>query len=464
MADGDGGFFVDLRRGRPDTGFPRLAEIFHLEDQLDRTDTDAEARSRTEPTYHEHRRRPALPTQAIELPWWAFGNSGTRFKVFGQPGDAARPSFEKIADAAQVHRYTGVAPSVALHIPWDLVEDFGALRRHAEDLGVRLGAINSNMFQDDDYMLGSLTHPDPQGAPQGRWTTTSSASTSWTPPARRDLKIWLADGPNYPGQDDLRARQDRLAEGLAAIYGGSPRTSGWCWSTSSSSPPSTPPTSRTGAPRYCTASRWASRRWSCLDTGHHAPGTNIEFIVVQLLRLGRLGAFDFNSRFYADDDLMVGAADPFQLFRIMDEIVARRRPAPRLRRGLHARPVPQHRAEDPRPDPVGDERPGDDRPGPARRPGGARRPRRPPVTCSARTACSWTPSTPTCAPDLARWRETWGLPADPMAAYAERPATRRRSPPSASAAPRPAGAPEPERKARPPTPTAPALGPTRGPP
>ena len=102
----------------------------------------------------------ALSAQQIELPSWAFGNSGTRFKVFAQQGVPRTPQ-EKIADAAEVHRYTGVAPSVALHIPWDRVDDYAALARHADDLGVRLGTINSNVFQDDDYMLGSLTNPDP---------------------------------------------------------------------------------------------------------------------------------------------------------------------------------------------------------------------------------------------------------------------------------------------------------------
>jgi len=101
----------------------------------------------------------ALRSQRIELPSWAFGNSGTRFKVFAQKG-VPRDPYEKIADAAQVHRFTGVAPTVALHIPWDRVDDYADLARHAADQGVALGTINSNTFQDDDYMLGSVCHPD----------------------------------------------------------------------------------------------------------------------------------------------------------------------------------------------------------------------------------------------------------------------------------------------------------------
>jgi L-rhamnose isomerase/sugar isomerase len=260
-----------------------------------------------------------LASQAIELPSWAFGNSGTRFKVFAQAG-VPRDPYEKIADAAQVNRYTGVAPTVALHIPWDKVEDYADLARHAADRGVALGTINSNTFQDNDYMLGSVCHPDARVRRKAvdhllECIDIMDATGS------RDLKLWFADGTNYPGQDDIRSRQDRLAESLRTTY------------------------DRLGAnqrivleyklfePSFYTMDvpDWGTALVHCLalgpkakvvvDTGHHAPGTNIEFIVASLLRADKLGAFDFNSRFYADDDLMVGAADPFQLFRIMHEVV-----------------------------------------------------------------------------------------------------------------------------------------------
>ena len=261
----------------------------------------------------------ALEALAIEVPSWAYGNSGTRFKVFGSPG-TPRTVEEKIADAAAVHRFTGLAPTVALHIPWDRVDDYGKLAAHAEDHGVRLGTVNSNTFQDDDYKLGSLTHVDPavrRKAIQHNLDCIDVMDETGS----RDLKIWLADGTNYPGQGDIRARQDWLAEGLAEIYariGTEQRlvleykffepafyhTDVPDWGTS-----------------YAQVAALGDRAMVCLDTGHHAPGTNIEFIVAQLLRLGKLGSFDFNSRFYADDDLIVGAADPFQLFRILVEVV-----------------------------------------------------------------------------------------------------------------------------------------------
>jgi L-rhamnose isomerase / sugar isomerase len=260
-----------------------------------------------------------LGRQAIELPSWAFGNAGTRFKVYGTPG-TPRTIQEKLADAAQVHRLTGLAPSVALHIPWDLVDDFTELAGYAEGLGVRLGTVNSNTFQDDDYKFGSLTHVDPtirQKAIDHHFRCIDVMHQTGS----RDLKIWLPDGTNYPGQGDIRGRQDRLAESLRAIYdrlGPEQRLvleykifepffytmDVPDWGTS-----------------YAHVSALGDRAMVCLDTGHHAQGTNIEFIVAQLLRLGRLGSFDFNSRFYADDDLIVGAADPFQLFRILAEVV-----------------------------------------------------------------------------------------------------------------------------------------------
>jgi L-rhamnose isomerase/sugar isomerase len=260
-----------------------------------------------------------LSKQKIELPSWAFGNSGTRFKVFTQRG-VPRDPFEKVADAAQVHTHTGLAPTVALHIPWDGVEDYAALRRHAEDLGVRLGTINSNTFQDDDYKLGSVTHSDPRTRQRAIdhhfWCIDIMNQTG-----SRDLKIWLADGTNYPGQDDLRARQDRLHDSLQTIYERLDHNQRLVLEYKFFEPAFYHTDVPDWGTSYTQVTALGDRAMICLDTGHHAPGTNIEFIVMQLLRLGRLGSFDFNSRFYADDDLIVGAADPFQLFRILLEVI-----------------------------------------------------------------------------------------------------------------------------------------------
>jgi L-rhamnose isomerase/sugar isomerase len=260
-----------------------------------------------------------LDALAIEVPSWAYGNSGTRFKVFGSPG-TPRTVEEKIADAATVHRFTGLAPTVALHIPWDRVDDFGKLRAYAEDLGVGLGTINSNTFQDDDYKLGSLTHADPK-VRQKAVDHNLECIEVMNQTGSQDLKIWLADGTNYPGQGDMRARQDWLAEGLATIYAELSEDQRLVLEYKFFEPAFYHTDVPDWGTSYVHVAALGERAVVCLDTGHHAPGTNIEFIVAQLLRLGKLGSFDFNSRFYADDDLIVGAADPFQLFRILVEVV-----------------------------------------------------------------------------------------------------------------------------------------------
>jgi len=261
----------------------------------------------------------ALRQQEIELPSWAFGNTGTRFKVFVQPG-VPRTPWEKAEDAAQVHRFTGVAPSMAVHIPWDKVDDYAALAGYAREHRIRIGTVNANVFQDDDYKLGSVCNPDP-GIRKKALAHLLECVDIMDATGSRDLKLWFADGTNYPGQDDIAARQDRLAEALRTVcerLGDHQRmlleyklfepsfytTDVPDWGTSL---------------LHCLA--LGPRAQVVVDTGHHAPGTNIEFIVALLLRADRLGGFDFNSRFYADDDLMVGAADPFQLFRIMHEVV-----------------------------------------------------------------------------------------------------------------------------------------------
>ncbi|AQU65536.1 L-rhamnose isomerase [Streptomyces niveus] len=263
--------------------------------------------------------RAALATQAVETPSWAYGNSGTRFKVFARPGVPRTPE-EKLDDAARVHAHTGVAPTVALHIPWDKVDDYGALAAYARERGVRLGTVNANVFQDDDYKLGSVCHPDAAVRRKALGHLMECVDIM-DATGSRDLKLWFSDGTNYPGQDDIRARQDRLSEALAAVYerlGDDQRmlleyklfepafyaTDVPDWGTA-----------------YAHCLRLGEKAQVVVDTGHHAPGTNIEFIVAILLREGKLGGFDFNSRFYADDDLMAGAADPFQLFRIMYEVI-----------------------------------------------------------------------------------------------------------------------------------------------
>jgi L-rhamnose isomerase/sugar isomerase len=260
-----------------------------------------------------------LAEQAIELPSWAFGNSGTRFRVFPQAGVPRNP-FEKIADAAKVNELTALSPTVALHIPWDKVDDYGTLRKHAEDLGVGLGTINSNTFQDEAYKLGSLASSD-DAVRRKAIDHHFECIDVMNQTGSQDLKIWLADGTNYPGQDDMRGRQDRLADSLEQIYARIGDGQRLVLEYKFFEPAFYHMDVPDWGTSYAQVTALGDKALVCLDTGHHAPGTNIEFIVMQLLRLGKLGSFDFNSRFYADDDLIVGAADPFQLFRILFEVI-----------------------------------------------------------------------------------------------------------------------------------------------
>ena len=254
----------------------------------------------------------------VETPSWGYGNSGTRFHVYPWPG-AARDVHERIDDAALVHRLTGCAPSVALHIPWDAVDDYGALRHFAEDRGVRIGAINPNLFGDDGYRLGSLCNPDPDVRAQAlrhcRECVAIAEQTGSTL-----ISLWLADGTNYPGQDDLRGRHERLAAALEELYADLPDDMRLLVEYKFFEPGFY----STDLPDWGTAAlmcrRLGPKAQVLVDTGHHPQGTNVEQIVALLLSEDLLGGFHFNNRKYADDDLIVGSIDPFELFRIMREI------------------------------------------------------------------------------------------------------------------------------------------------
>jgi L-rhamnose isomerase / sugar isomerase len=254
----------------------------------------------------------------IETPSWGYGNSGTRFHVYPWPG-AARNVHERITDAALVHRLTGCCPSVALHIPWDAVADYGELRQFAAAEGIRIGAINPNLFGDDDYRLGSFCNRDrrirERALDHCRECITIAEEVGSTV-----LSLWLADGTNYPGQDDLRDRYARLTASLEELYAGLPRGMRLLVEYKFFEPAFY----STDLPDWGTAAlicrHLGPQAQVLVDTGHHPQGTNVEQIVALLLAEGLLGGFHFNNRKYADDDLIVGSIDPFELFRIMREI------------------------------------------------------------------------------------------------------------------------------------------------
>jgi L-rhamnose isomerase/sugar isomerase len=259
-----------------------------------------------------------LAALEIETPSWGYGNSGTRFHVYPWPG-AARTVHERIDDAALVHELTGVCPSVALHIPWDRVDDWPALAAYASERGLRVGAINPNLFGDDDYRLGSLCNPS--GTVRAKALDHCRECIEVAQAVGSSVvSLWLADGTNYPGQDDLRDRHARLGAGLAELYESLPAEMRLLIEYKFFEPGFY----STDLPDWGTAAllcrRLGLQAQVLVDTGHHPQGTNIEQIVAVLLADGLLGGFHFNNRRYADDDLIVGSIDPFELFRIMREI------------------------------------------------------------------------------------------------------------------------------------------------
>jgi L-rhamnose isomerase/sugar isomerase len=261
----------------------------------------------------------ALAAFNVETPSWGYGDSGTRFGVFTQP---ARPRnvYERIEDAAEVNRLTGSAAAVALHFPWDRPDDYGDLRRHIEAAGLRVGAVNPNLFQDPAYKLGSVTNPDAgirakavEHLLECLQIATALGSTAQS--------LWLADGTNYPGQDDMRARRERLLNCLSEVYAQLPPDQQFLVEYKFFEPAF-----------YATdIADWGSALLICqhlgeranvlIDLGHHAQGANIEQIVAILTEAGRLGGFHFNNRKYADDDLIVGSVNPLELFLIFTELV-----------------------------------------------------------------------------------------------------------------------------------------------
>jgi L-rhamnose isomerase/sugar isomerase len=256
----------------------------------------------------------------IETPSWGYGDSGTRFGVFPQPG-RPRDVFEKVDDAAEVHRLTGTAGAVALHFPWDAVDDYDGLRAHISERGLRVGAVNPNLFQDPDYKLGALTHPDAAVREKAvaHMLECLEIATALGSSAQ---SLWLADGTNYPGQDDLRARRRRLLECLQRVYAAMPDVQELLVEYKFFEPAFYATDLADWGSALLTCLKLGERAKVLVDLGHHAQGTNIEQIVAFLAEEGRLGGFHFNNRKYADDDLIVGSVNPFELFLVFVELAA----------------------------------------------------------------------------------------------------------------------------------------------
>ncbi|MBD0354794.1 MAG: L-rhamnose isomerase [Rubrobacteraceae bacterium] len=260
-----------------------------------------------------------LRAQELETPSWGYGDTGTRFAVFPQKG-VPRDPFEKLADAAQVHALTGVCPSVAVHIPWDRVDDYPELREHAESLGVRIGAVNPNLFQELEYKLGSVCHPDP--AVRRRATDHLLECVEVAREVGSDvLSLWFADGTNYAGQDSFVERRHRMVECLGEVYAAMPEGLRMLLEYKPYEPAFYHTDLADWGAALTACQRLGERAQVLVDLGHHAKEVNIEYVVALLLDEGRLGGFHFNNRKYGDDDLIVGSVNPFELFLIYVELV-----------------------------------------------------------------------------------------------------------------------------------------------
>ncbi|HVD44880.1 MAG TPA: L-rhamnose isomerase [Rubrobacter sp.] len=260
-----------------------------------------------------------LRSQKIETPSWGYGDTGTRFGVFPQKG-VPRDPFEKLADAGQVHGLTGVCPSVAIHIPWDRVDDYGVLKEHAESLGLRIGAVNPNLFQELDFKLGSVCHPDP--GVRRRATDHLLECVEVAGETGSDvLSLWFADGTNYAGQDSFTDRRHRMVECLGEVYAAMPEGMRMLLEYKPYEPAFYHTDLADWGAALTVCRRLGERAEVLVDLGHHAKEVNIEYVVALLLDEGRLGGFHFNNRKYGDDDLIVGSVNPFELFLIYVELV-----------------------------------------------------------------------------------------------------------------------------------------------
>jgi L-rhamnose isomerase/sugar isomerase len=256
----------------------------------------------------------------VETPSWGYGDSGTRFKVFNQKG-VPRSLFEKLDDAAEVHKVTGMCPTVAIHIPWDKVDDYEKVKEYAAQLGLKIGAVNPNLFQEDAYKFGSLT----SARPDVRKKAVAHMLECVEIARKVDSKIislWLADGTNYPGQGNIRARKNWLQESLAEVNEAMDDDMRLLIEYKFFEPAFYHTDIADWGMAYTFALKLGEKAQVLVDLGHHPSGTNVEHIVAFLLDEGKIGGFHFNNRKYADDDLIVGSINPYELFLIFNELVA----------------------------------------------------------------------------------------------------------------------------------------------
>ena len=262
----------------------------------------------------------ALDGFKIELPSWGFADTGTRFGKFFQPA-AASTTEEKFADAGLCHQLTGVTPTVAVHVLWDFKagEDPKQVAKMARSHGVKIGSINPNVFQDQQYKLGSLTNPDSKVRKMA-FDHIADCIEIGKAVKSKLLSLWFADGTNYPGQDNIRSRKRLMQQALKKLHDKMPAGMTMLVEYKPFEPGFYHTDIADWGMSYVFAQRAGKQAKVLVDTGHHLPGCNIEHLVAFLLDENALGGFHFNDRKYADDDLTLGAIDPYAVFRIFNVI------------------------------------------------------------------------------------------------------------------------------------------------
>ncbi len=256
----------------------------------------------------------------IETPSWAYANCGTRFGLVKDPA-APRNAYEKLSDGAQVHRFTGITPAVAVHVLWDNVPDWADLQKHAVSQGIRIGAINPNLFTEPQYKFGSICNADPKVRRAAVDNMKNSVDIGRQVGSNL-LSLWFADGTNYPGQGDFRRRKAWMEQCLADVYAHMPKSMRMLVEYKFFEPAFYHTDIADWGISTLLTKKLGERAQVLVDLGHHAHATNIPWIVSTLITEGKLGGFHFNDRKYADDDLTTGCMNPYELFLIFNELVA----------------------------------------------------------------------------------------------------------------------------------------------
>ncbi|WP_207721647.1 L-rhamnose isomerase [Christensenella tenuis] len=262
-----------------------------------------------------------LKEQVIELPSWAVGNSGTRYGTFREEG-SARTIWDKIDDCAEIQRVLGITPVMASHVAWDVTEDgqYAPVRSYAEEKGLKIGTVHPDVFSRQEYIYGSICSPKPEVREftQQHFLDCVRVAKEM---GSKVIGMWVADGTNYPGQDNLRERKHRLYEGLKVLYDAMDEDMKLVIEYKPFEPFFYTTDIADWGMSMLMCQKLGNRAKVLVDLGHHLPGVNIEQIISTLLDENMLGGFHMNNRRYADDDLITGTVNPMDLFLIYKEII-----------------------------------------------------------------------------------------------------------------------------------------------